>query len=214
MTLVVWTTFPVVLVPVIVTDTGSNTVVVPPPPPPPPPPPLLLEPPPPQAAIPTDIRKTTQAAAVLQRRFLPRVMSKIMAIPNAHASDANLPLVQRPKPSGRIARGAVAAALVAMVSVVLLPALTCEVPKLQVAPAGRPVQQLLVKLTVSLKPLTARTVSTVFPEPPAVLTVIAAGSADSTKSAAPPLPAFHLLTRLATLSEPRPVARLYPAPAL
>ena len=214
MTLVVRATLPEVLVPVMVTDTGSTTVVVVPPPPPPPPPPLLLELPPPQAAIPTDSRKTAQAAAVLQRRFLPRVTSKIITNANAQASDANAPGVHRPEPSGRTDGGATAIALVIIVSVVLLPALTCEVPKLQVAPVGRPVQLLLVKLTVSLKPFTARTLSTVLPEPPAVLTAIAAGSADSTKSAAPPLPIFHWLTRLATFSEPSPVARLYPAPAL
>src|SRR5580704_18363949 len=213
MTLVVWLTLPVVLVPVMVTDTGSTAGTVVPPPPPPPPPPLLLELPPPQAATPTAIRNTTQAAAVLQRRFLPRVTSKIITRANAPASDANAPLVQRPEPSGRTAGGAAAMALVIIVTVVVLLAPTCGVPKLQVAPAGRPVQLALLKLTVSLKPLTATTVSTVLPEPPAVLTVIAAGSADNTKSA-PPLPTFHWLTRLATFSEPRPVARLYPAPAL
>ncbi len=95
-----------------------------------------------------------------------------------------------------------------MVSVVVPFALTGELVKLHVAPVGRPAQLVLLKLTVSLKPLTGTTVSTVVPVPPAVLTVTAAGLEETMKSAAPPLPTFHSLTRLATFSEPRPVARL------
>src|ERR1700691_3788340 len=180
----------------MVTATGSPTVGVVPPPPPPPPPPPLLEPPPPHAAMPSAIRNAAQAAAVLRRRFLPRLMSKRIAIANAQASDANVPRVQRPRPSGRTDGGAVAAASVVMVSVVVPPAFTGDALKLQVAPVGRPEQLEGLNATVSVKPLTATTVSTVLPVPPAVVTVTAAGLEEITKSAAPPLPTFHCLTRL------------------
>src|SRR5580704_984196 len=101
-----------------------------------------------------------------------------------------------------------------MVSVVVPFALTGELVRLQVEPVGRPGQLVALNATVSLKPWTGTMVRTVVPVPPAVLTVTAAGLEEIMKSAAPPLPTFHSLTRLATFSEPRPVARLNPGPAL
>ncbi len=146
--------------------------------------------------MPTVIRNTAQTAAVLQRRFLPRVISKIIAIANVQASDTKVPVVQQPNPSGRTEGGVAAAALVVIVRVVLPPAFTGEALKAHVAPVGKPEQLAGLKVTVSLKPLTATTVSTVSPVPPAVVTVSAAGFEEITKSAAPPLPTFHSLTRL------------------
>jgi hypothetical protein len=100
MIVVVWLTWPVALVPVIVTATGWTTFGggggggggVP-------------LPPPPHAAIPMKARNTTQAAAVLHMRFLRRVTTRISAIINAQARDAIVRSVQDAGPRGRTLKG-------------------------------------------------------------------------------------------------------------
>lgn len=87
--------------------------------------------------------------------------------------------------------------------------------KLQLAPVGRPVHDDEVKLKVPVKPLMAVMVRLSVPEPPADGTLTIATQFDKAKSAAPPgFVIAKLFARLQTFTEPRPVARSKPVPAL
>ena len=87
--------------------------------------------------------------------------------------------------------------------------------KLHAAPVGRPVHEDGVKLNVPLKLLMPVMVKFRVPEPPAAGTLTIATQLDKEKSAAPPgFVTAKLLARLQAFTEPRPVARSKPVPAL
>lgn len=188
---VLWLTWPAVLVPVIVTAVGTTAelgggggggggVELG----------LLLQP-----ATPRNAAKTKQAAAMPQRRFPRRSAKKNTRTVSRPANVNRTGARQTPKMLGPADGGTAPEAAVWIVSVVVPLVLTGDALKLHVAPFGRLPHDEAENVTVSEKLFTGTIVSVVVPDWPAV-TLIAAGDAEITKSAAPPLPTLHSFTRL------------------
>lgn len=123
-------------------------------------------------------------------------MLRMIPITNAQLNATVAFVVQRLRSKGRDVGVTMAEEPAVIVSVVVPLALTEDELKLQLAPDGKPEQAELAKLTEPLKPFTGTTVNVVVPVPPALAMFTAAGLAEITKSAAPPLPTPHSFTRL------------------